>query len=291
MSERPAPEAPSIPQLIVSRVSAVPGVRAIGLGGSRSIGTALPGSDFDIIIFADKPKVIEQNELRQRIEDFGAKPAGNEKLTELTVAGRKVELFFRTFDRIESEIAHAREGRFRRVFNPLHTLGFISTIVVSYATYCKPLWDPEGRLRQVAASAYPYPEPLRQKMVETFLLEARLALIHAAKVRSPDDLVHLTGLYSRIIGSWSMVLYAANGRYPVIDKGIRQLVSNLPKVPQNFEFRTRAVLRGAAAADLKGAYQEAARLMAEVQAIADSSAPPPAEATNAEALAPAEQTR
>lgn len=273
---------------VVAEMKVLPGVVAIGLGGSRSIGTATAHSDYDIILFSEKPDGIDADAIQAVLERFGGGWQGGEAkpFAEMTVEGKKVEVLFRSFQRIESEIAMAKKGEFRRVLNPLHVIGFLSTIVVSYATYIRPLWDPEGRLREVVKSAFPYPEALREKMIQTFRTEAKVALIHAGKTRSVHDIAHLMGLYSRAHVAWVILLFAINRRYPIIDKGGRQLVPKMPASPANFDFRTKAIFRAAAAGDLKGALSEANRLHNEIARLSydkpEASAQPAPEATAAE---------
>src|SRR3712207_8825274 len=54
----------------------------------------------------------------------------------------------------------------------------------------------------------------------------------------------------------SLVLFAVNGKYPVIDKGGRHMLNSLPAIPKNFEFRTKALLRAASAGEIKSASME-----------------------------------
>lgn len=255
-------------QRIVAELSSIRGVAAIGIGGSRSIGTAVPGSDYDVILFTVGDNDVDQEAVEACIRKLGGEWIGKQHklLAELEIDGRKVELFFRSIPKLAAEVEAARKGVFRRSMNALHVIGFLSTIMVSYATYVRPLWDPQGLLRQLIASAFPYPEPLREKMISTFLTEGKLALIHAGKVRSVNDIAHLMGLYARANMSWLLVLFAVNRQYPVIDKGGRRLVASFPNIPNSFEFRTKAIFRAAAAGDLKGAIDEANRLHAEVAA-------------------------
>lgn len=262
---------------VVSTCSKVPGVAAIGLGGSRSIRTGDAGSDYDVIIFSDADVELDHAAMRETVAALGGamqtmrhKP-GQSLLGEMYIDGIKVELFFRRIPMIANEIARAREGKFTRVFNPLHVVGFVSTITISYATYVIPLWDPQGKLKRLIASAYPYPEALRVQMLKTFGSEAKIALNYAGKARSVEDAAHLAALYGRVIAAWGLVLFAANRRYPVIDKGGRRLVAALPNSPANYVFRTNAVIRALAAGDLAGAFDEANRLGAEVMRISRAS--------------------
>ena len=251
---------------LVSDLQKVPYVVAIALGGSRSIGTATAVSDFDVIVLVDRNTDLERDELRDGVLQLGCQwqTRTRKLLADVVIEGRTFELLFRPIETIAVEIANARKGQFKRQLNPLHTVGFLSTIMVSYATYALPVWDPEGKLKQLQDSAYPYPEVLRERMISTFRTEARLAVMHAGKTRSIHDVAHLMGLYARANAAWALVLFAANRRYPVIDKGGRQLVAAMPISPENYEFRTKAIFRAAAAGDLQGALDEANRLHAEI---------------------------
>jgi hypothetical protein len=259
---------------LIGPISQVPGVVAIGLGGSRSIGTSVPSSDFDVIIFSGPDPQLDHARMAEAVQQLGGKMItsqrnpGESLLAEIGIGNAKIELFFRKMSAIAAEIEGARQGRFRRTFNALHVVGFLSTILISYATYVRPVWDPEGKLKNLIASAFPYPDALRNQMISVFRSDARVALGHAGKVRSPEDLPHLMALYSRVIASWNLVLFAANRQYPVIDKGGRKLVSTFQKTPPGYEFRSAAILRAAAAGDLKGANAEAERLHRDVVAAA-----------------------
>ncbi len=268
MSEKKKPANSKDPVLeqVVAEMRVLPGVVAIGLGGSRSIGTANAFSDYDIILFSEKQDGVDGGATQRVLERFGGGWQGGEAkpFADMTVQGKKVELLFRSIERIEAEIAMAKKGQFKRTLNPLHVIGFLSTIVVSYATYIVPLWDPQGRLKQLVASAFPYPEVLRDKLIDTFRTEAKVALIHAGKTNSVHDIAHLMGLYSRAHVAWIITLFSINRKYPIIDKGGRQLVPRMPVHPENFDFRTKAIFRAAAAGDLKGALTEANRLHNEI---------------------------
>ena len=251
---------------LISDLQKVPHVVAIALGGSRSIGTATPMSDFDVIVFVDRNADLESEDIREAILKLGGRWQTERRklLADIVIEGRTFELLFRPMETIAGEIANARKGQFKRQLNPLHTVGFLSTIMVSYATYALAVWDPQGRLKQLQDSAFPYPEVLRERMLSTFRTEAKLALIHAGKTRSIHDVAHLMGLYARANAAWALMLFAANRRYPVIDKGGRQLVAAMPISPENYEFRTKAIFRAAAAGDLQGALDDANRLHNEI---------------------------
>jgi hypothetical protein len=268
---------------IVAEMQKVPGIFAVGLGGSRSIGMATPGSDYDVIMFTEPEGNYDDDAVRRAVARLGGKWLTQRErgLAECEVEGQKVELLFRQIDKIAAEIGRAKQGQFRRSLNPLHTVGFLSTVLVSYVTYIRPLWDPEGRLRRLIKSAFPYPEPLRTKMISGFRTESKLAIMHAAKTRSDHDIAHLMGLYSRAHAAWTLTLFALNRRYPIIDKGGRHIVTRFPLCPANFTARSKAVFRAAAAGELKRALDEAQRIDTEIAIMCKAQANAPGAAPTA----------
>lgn len=252
---------------IVRALRHVPGIVAIALGGSRSIGTATADSDYDIAVFENNEGDIESESLRQAIQSIADGPIRlTEKLAlaEFTIHGQSVELFFRKLSMIAREIENARAGKFGKMQHVLHPHGYLSTIIISYITYARPLWDPHNRLGQLVNQARPYPDALRQKMLATNRMDAALLLKHAGKVRRRDELPYLCGLYSRIVSCWTISLFAVNRRYPVIDKGAQRLIMAFPLHPDKFHGRTIMILREAAAGNLKQAHEMASILHNEV---------------------------
>lgn len=253
----------------------VPGVRAIGLGGSRSIGTADPKSDYDIIVFLQQDGDIDTAVLRgaiERLSEGPSKVTNRLAFAEFEVRGHKVELLFRKLKAIEAEVEASKQGRFRRVLHPLHPAGYLTTVMISYVTYALPVWDPDGHLARICAAAEPYPEALRAAMFATFKNEAALSLIHAAKVRRPGELAYLSALYARAAACWSLYLFAANRRYPVIDKGAMRLIMSFPLHPEHFHGRTVKLFRDIAAGQLQQARQDAWALHRDVVATVEPKA-------------------
>lgn len=267
VESQPAPVHDPVIASVAAALSGVSGVSAVAVGGSRAIGTADVGSDYDIIAFESRLGAINKEQLNAaaaRVAGPGVATSPNGNLVNLTVAGHKVEILVRSLDVIAAEIEAARQGVFKRTLHPLHPIGYLTTIIISYVVYALPVHDPEHVLRDLVRRATPYPEMLRSRMIATFRTEAEFALIHASKVRSPLDLPYLTALYAQAIACWQLMLFAINRRYPVIDKGGMRLVMGMPQHPQNFQFRTMKILRDIAGEDLQAARAEAAKIHREI---------------------------
>ena len=254
---------------VVNAVSKVPGVVAIALGGSRSLGVATPQSDFDIAVFERGRGDIQPDDVREAIKtiaDGQIKLTKDLALAEFTVQERQVELFFRRTTTIAKEIGEAKTGKFTRWQHVLHPNGFLSTAQISYATYGRALWDPEGELAALIKLATPYPDALREQMLKTFRGEAALTLIHAAKVKNLTELPYLSALYARAVSAWTLALFATNRRYPIIDKGAQRLVMTFPIHPEHFHGRTIKLFKDIAAGNLQQARLDAIALHKEIAA-------------------------
>ncbi|MEN6542485.1 hypothetical protein [Parvibaculum sp.] len=267
VASQPAPAQDPIVASVAAALSGVSGVTAVAVGGSRAIGTADAGSDYDIIAFESRLGAINKEQLNaaaSRLAGPGVALSPNGNLVNLTISGQKVEILVRSLDVIAGEIEAARQGIFKRTLHPLHPIGYLTTIIISYVVYALPVHDPEHVLRDLIRRATPYPEMLRSRMISTFRTEAEFALIHASKVRSPLDLPYLTALYAQAIACWQLMLFAINRRYPVIDKGGMRLIMGMPQHPQNFQFRTMKMLRDIASEDLQTARTDAVKLHREI---------------------------
>ena len=114
--------------------------------------------------------------------------------------------------------------------------------------------------------ATPYPEALREQMLKTFRTEAALTLIHAAKVKHPNEMPYLAALYARAVSCWTLALFATNRRYPIIDKGAQRLIMSFPIHPEQYHGRTIKLFREIAAGNLQQARKDAAALQKEIAA-------------------------
>jgi hypothetical protein len=100
---------------LAERLAAVPGVVAVTLGGSRAVGAAVDGSDWDFGLYYRSgldPADISALGWRGRVfapGEWGSIVNGG---AWLTVGGAKVDLIYRDLDEVLRWTAAAREGRF-----------------------------------------------------------------------------------------------------------------------------------------------------------------------------------
>jgi hypothetical protein len=237
---------------LVSALSVVPGARAIALGGSRAVGTASERSDYDVGVYYDANSVLDVDALRAiavGLDDSGAAatitPIGGwgpwiNGGGWLTIRGQAVDVLYRDLDKIRRVIDECRAGEFGRHYQPGHPHAFITAIYMGEIAYNRPLWDPQGDLKQLKTLTDPYPAALTNSMVEYFLFEARFSLENAAKSLHRNDVNYLAGCCFRCVACLCQVIFALNGKYLVNEKGAVACVEQFARRPTDFGNRVAA---------------------------------------------------
>ncbi|PXX59159.1 putative nucleotidyltransferase [Nocardia tenerifensis] len=120
---------------VTDRLAAVPGVRAVTLGGSRAQGTHTPDSDWDLAVYYRD--TLDPADLREigwpgEVSELGGWGGGVfNGGAWFTIDGRQVDVHYRDLDVVEHELAEAEQGRFH--WEPLmfHLAGIPSYLVVA----------------------------------------------------------------------------------------------------------------------------------------------------------------
>jgi predicted nucleotidyltransferase len=103
---------------VAEELSALPGVLAVALGGSRARGTQRAGSDWDFAIYYRgdfDPDTLRAKDWQGEVFDIGAWGGGvMNGGAWLTIDGRRVDVHYRDLDEVEHWSKEAQEGRFRK---------------------------------------------------------------------------------------------------------------------------------------------------------------------------------
>ncbi len=163
------------PRHVAERLAALPGVRAVALGGSRAQGTHTARSDWDFAVYYRGS--FDPDELRAvgwpgQVSELGGWGGGVfNGGAWLTVEGRAIDVHYRDLEVVEHELAEARAGRFR--WEPLmfHLAGIPSYLVVA-----------ELAVNKVLSGDLPrpdYPSALRERAPALWRDRAALTLGYA----------------------------------------------------------------------------------------------------------------
>ena len=264
------------------RLSEVPGVGAIVLGGSRAAGTSTPHSDYDLGLYYERDHPLDIASLAASVRTLDdAGPAASVTPIGgwgpwingggwLTIDGRRVDLLYRDLRRVRSVITQCRRGQVERHYQPGHPHAFVSAIYMGEVACCKPLWDPSGIVHRLKRRTLPYPEPLRRGLTRTFLWEARFAMENARHGRAREDVAYVVGRCFRSAACLCQVLFAINRTYLLNEKGAVLCTQRLVLSPGDFSARVTAGLHRACAGDTAAAVEELSALVAETETLAIS---------------------
>ncbi|MAE93265.1 MAG: hypothetical protein CL910_01255 [Deltaproteobacteria bacterium] len=220
---------------LTDRLSQVPGVVAVALGGSHATGSGRRDSDLDLGLYYREATPPDHGELLALAEELD--PAGAASLTEigawgpwmdggawLAIRGQRVDWIYRSVDRLHREIDAAQRGEHQWHAAQQPPFGFVSVILLGELAICRPLHDPEGVLTELKARVAVYPPALRERLQHDYLDLAEFTLFHARAHAARGEVVNAVGCLTRLAMCLVQVLYAAEGRYFVSDKGATRVL-------------------------------------------------------------------
>ncbi len=192
-------------QHVGEALAALPGVRAVALGGSRASGAHRPDSDWDFAVYyrgAFDPACLRTLGWPGEICGIGEWGGGVfNGGAWLTCEGRPVDVHYRDLDDVEFRAAEARAGRFGIEKLMFHLAGVPTYIVVAELALNRVL---NGHL-----PAPEFPEPLRRSSHERWWNDARLTLSYARKAHA--DRGHLTETLGAVATAACQTAYAVTG--------------------------------------------------------------------------------
>ncbi|MFE7650606.1 nucleotidyltransferase domain-containing protein [Streptomyces phaeoluteigriseus] len=166
------------------RLAALPGVRAVALGGSRAQGTHRPDSDWDLAVYyrgTFDPAGLRAVGWEGEVSEVGAWGGGVfNGGAWLTIDGRRVDIHYRDLDVVTHELAEAQQGRFRVESLLFHLAGIPTYLVVAELAINRVL---HGELPRPAA----YPDKLCRTACERWYGTANATLAYAAAHHADED--------------------------------------------------------------------------------------------------------
>jgi len=229
-----------ISERIVTALRPVPGVTAIVLGGSRGRDTATEASDHDFGLYYEADAPIDVGALRAAlgpllddeatttvtaIGEWGPRINGG---AWLTVDGRKVDLLYRDLGRVRAVIADCKAGRITMDYQPGHPHGFCSALHAGEVATCRPLHDGAGVVARLKSEVMPFPRALRDAIIAKFKWEVRFSIDNAALAAKRSEQTHVAGSAYRALCCIAQVLFAANGRWLINEKGALAEAARFP---------------------------------------------------------------
>jgi predicted nucleotidyltransferase len=201
---------------VADRLAALPGVRAVALGGSRAQGTHKPTSDWDLAVYyrgGFDPQDLRDTGWPGEVSELGGWGGGVfNGGAWLEIDGRRVDVHYRDLDAVEHEVREAEAGRFR--WEPLmfHLAGIPSYLVVAELALNRVL-------RGTAPAVDGYPAALRRSAPAEWWGRADATLGYARAGNVPDGgRVELVGAVSVAAMQSAHAVLAARGEWVTNEK-------------------------------------------------------------------------
>jgi hypothetical protein len=259
---------------LAARLTAVPGVVAVALGGSRARGTHRPDSDYDLgLYYAGALDVAALRALTHEVADRPVEPTDPggwgpwvDGGAWLTVGGLRVDWIYRDLDRVRRVWADCRRGRFEVGTQAGHPLGFYSHVYAGEVALGRVLADPSGALTDLRAQTLDYPAALGDALVAG-LWEADFCAAIAGYGAAGTDPSYVAGCLFRAVGVACQALHGHARRWLLNEKGMVAAAGALPSAPPGFAEAAQALLGsvGTDQASLQRTVTEAKRLVATVR--------------------------
>jgi predicted nucleotidyltransferase len=260
------------------QLAAIPGMKAVVLGGSYARGRAQPGSDIDLGLFYSEAAPFSIQTLRtvaETVNDttgpvvtdfYGWGPWVNGGAW-LTVGGQRVDFVYRSLEHVERVVGQAEAGRYEIDYIQQPPFGFFSATYLGEIDVCVPLFDPEERLQLLKQRVATYPEALRQAVAQDQLWQAEFGLnAFAPKFAARSDTYGTAACLTRAAHHLLLALFALNRKYLMNDKTAVLEIAEFEQAPREFGPRLQNILGrlGNTPAELGAAVAGIAQLFQEV---------------------------
>ncbi len=198
---------------LADELAAMPGVRAVVLGGSRAMGKGDAGSDWDLGVYyrgrLDTRALAARGEVHPpgswgRIMNGGAW---------LQVAGAKVDVLLRDLDFVETWSGRARAGEFEVDALLGYVAGVPTYSLLAERAVCVPL---RGELEPAGG----FPPRLAETAPPRWRFCARFTLDHARMRAARGDVVGSVGQVAKALTELSHARLCERGAWVLNEKGI-----------------------------------------------------------------------
>ncbi len=230
----------------VTVLSAVPGVQAIVLGGSRARGTHSPSSDIDIGIYYDSLTLDLDalNKATQTVDDehrenLIAPPGGWGEWVNgggwLVIDGCPVDFILRDMARVEKVVEECQLGMVSSHYQTGHPHAYINVMYMGELAVSKLLWENGNHVSTLKRMAEQYPAELQRTLIHLFSFEAEFSLWLAESSIDKDDIYYVTAHVVRSISALNQVMFALNKEYCLNEKKAVKMVDSFEIHPAGYK--------------------------------------------------------
>ena len=194
----------NIIQSVTEKLSSLPYIEGIVLGGSRARGTHTEDSDIDIGIYY-KSESFDLTAINQIATELDDENRNNLVVPPrawgdwvngggwLVINGYHVDLILRDIKRVEQIIKDTEQGIVTANYQTGHPHGYISAMYRGELAISKILYAKNESLCELKKQAERYPTALQKGLTEFFMFEAGFSLMFTENNIDKDDVSYVCG--------------------------------------------------------------------------------------------------
>lgn len=243
----------NIIQSVTEKLSSLPYIEGIVLGGSRARGTHTEDSDIDIGIYykSESFDITAINQIATELDDENRNnlvvPPGawGDWINGggwLVINGYHVDLILRDIKRVEQIIKDTEQGIVTANYQTGHPHGYISAMYRGELAISKIQYANDENFYEFKKQAERYPTALQKGLTEFFMFEAGFSLMFAENNIDKDDVSYVCGHCFRIISSLNQVLFAINKEYCINEKKAVKMIEDFKIKPSDYKERVDKVI-------------------------------------------------
>ncbi len=243
----------NIIQLVTEKLSSMPCIEGIVLGGSRARGNHTEDSDIDIGIYYNSES-FDINAINQFATELDDKHRSNLVVPPgawgdwvngggwLGINGYHVDLILRDIKRVEQIMKDTEKGIVTANYQTGHPHGYISSMYRGELAISKIQYANDENFCELKKQAERYPTALKKGLTEFFMFEAGFSLMFAENNTNKDDVSYVCGHCFRSISSLNQVLFALNREYCINEKKAVKMIEDFKIKPSAYKERVEKVI-------------------------------------------------
>ena len=242
----------NIIQSVTEKLSSLPYIEGIVLGGSRARGTHTEDSDIDIGIYYNQESfdLTAINQIATELDDENRNdlvvPPGawGDWINGggwLVINGYHVDLILRDIKRVEQIIKDTEQGIVTANYQTGHPHGYISAMYRGELAISKIQYAKNERLCELKNQAEIYPGALKKNLINFFIFEAEFSLMFVKANAGAEDKYYIAGHVFRIISCLNQVLFACNNAYCINEKKAIKLLETFEYKPEKYAERVNHI--------------------------------------------------
>lgn len=242
----------TIVQLVAEKLSTLPYVEAVVLGGSRARGTHTEDSDIDIGIYYNSENfdLNTINQLATELDDehrsdLVVPPGAWGNWVNgggwLIIQGHHVDLILRDIRRVQQVIEETEQGIVTANYQTGHPHGYISAMYRGELAISKILYAQNDNFYELKKQAEIYPATLQNSLINFFMFEAEFSLMFAKTNAETDDKYYVAGHVFRTVSCLNQVLFACNSAYCINEKKAIKLLETFENKPEKYGIKVSRI--------------------------------------------------